>query len=179
MKINNFGRIAYLLVLILIPYFQCKCMSNKKSNGENILSWYSTLPICPCQNPDKNSLQLNDSWAKDKGDIAKFHKGANECFRSYPPMQTNEGESCQQCCYDKDGNLITNGSGAGTPDKMSTCSGEDKKGIMTTRVLGLLGHYQKDVKPWFDMGGQDSGWIKYNLLWKPNNGNYTTERKKR
>jgi hypothetical protein len=41
------------------------------------------------------------------------HPGADLCIRS---TQSASGAG-QQCCYDKDGKLITGGRGAGTPDK--------------------------------------------------------------
>lgn len=160
-----------ILGLLLLASLHCKCNSAKKSNGDTIEVWYNKLPACPCENPDKNGVNLNDGWAKDRGDIGKYHKGANECFRSYPAVSTSEGESGQQCCYDSNGKLIAEGRSAGTPDKESTCDGEDAEGVMTVRYRGLLGHYKKDVKPWEEMGGVDSGWVKYNLLWKPDNRN--------
>jgi AMOP domain len=158
---------------IILVFASCNMItcSNKQPIGvSNAKKWYDTLPSCPCENPDKNGVQLNDGWAKDKGEIEKYHSGATECFRSYPVILTDEGASGQQCCYDSAGYLITDGSGAGTPDKESTCAGENKKGIMTMRIAGLFRHYRKDVVPWDEMGGKDSGWKKYNLLWVPNQG---------
>jgi hypothetical protein len=152
-----------IVITVLLSYSK-----NDKLNSNT--TWYNYLPNCPCQNPDSKAVYINDNWAKDKGNIAKYHKGARECFRSYPPITTSEGESAQQCCYDTSNNLITEGSGAGTPDKVSTCSNENEKGIMTIKIIAILGHYQKDVKPWNNMGGQENGWVKYNLLWKPNKG---------
>lgn len=134
------------------------------------MAWYNYLPDCLCQNPDRRFINIKDGWAKDKGDINKYHKGASSCFRSYPPTITSEGESGQQCCYDKSSNLITQGSGTGTPDKVSTCNGENSEGIMTTKFTAFFKHYRKDVKPWNNFGGQNGGWVKYNLLWKPNKG---------
>jgi hypothetical protein len=133
--------------------------------------WLEKLPACPCESPDKYGIKLNDGWAKDKGNINKYHQGATESFRSYPAILTSEGHSGQQCCYDKNGNLITEGRAAGTPDKENTCDGENSEGIMTIRFTSLLAHYYKDVKPWEEFGGIDSGWIKYNKIWKPNNKN--------
>lgn len=151
------------------------CSNKQPISASSVKKWYDTLPPCPCENPDKNGVQLNDGWAKDKGEIEKYHSGATECYRSYPVMETTEGASCQQCCYDSSGKLITGGSGAGTPDKESTCSGENSSGVMTMRLTGILGHYKKDVVPWDEMGGKDSGWKKYNLFWVPNKGNACRE----
>lgn len=161
-SLNNLLLLALSMIIIACHHHTPKTAST---------TWYEKLPNCPCENPDKKGVKLNDGWAKDKGDIAKYHRGAAECFRSYPPVETAEGVSGQQCCYDAEGELITGGCGAGTPDKVSTCDGEDEHGAVKTRVSGVLGHYTKDVKPWDKFGGVDSGWVRYNAIWKPNNGN--------
>ena len=147
------------------------CKHSKKGEGSQNTVWYDQLPACPCENPDKNGVVLNDGWAKDAGNIAKYHAGSAECFRSYPATKTSEGESGQQCCYDVEGKLITGGSAAGTPDKSCTCKGEDAQGVMVTDYGNLLGHYTNDVRPWDRYGGVDSGWVEYNKLWVPNNKN--------
>ena len=147
----------------------CMCKNAKQAAAINTM-WYSGLPTCPCENPDKNGIALQDGWAKDAGNINHYHKGASECFRSYPAITTAEGQSCQQCCYDTSGHLISYGSGAGTPDKISTCDGEDSNGKMKTKFSRVLNHYIKDVKPWEEFGGVDSGWKKYNQLCVPDTG---------
>lgn len=129
------------------------------------------LPDCPCKAPDYNGLSLNDGWAKDKGNLKKYHMGAYTSYRSYPAVKTKWGLSCQQCCYDSNGNLIKSGRGAGTPDKISACRGENDKGFMKVRLGGLIGHYFKDVKPWKKyMRSDNSGWARYNQQWPPNPG---------
>lgn len=45
--------------------------------------------------------------------VWNFHPGAEKCIRS----QKNGNGAVQQCCYDKTGDLITSGPGAGTPDR--------------------------------------------------------------
>lgn len=130
-------------------------LASNPNNDRANTAWYDQLPKCPCQNPDRAVIHVADGWAKDRGNIAKYHTGAAACFRSYPPITTDEGLSAQQCCYDRENNLITDGSGAGTPDKVSACSGEDKAGAMTTSILGAIGHYRKDVKPWNDLGAKE------------------------
>jgi len=134
--------------------------------------WYAKLPSCPCRNPDWNGVVLHDGWAKDKANLKKYHRGAAASFRSYPAVKTTAGTSCQQCCYDKNGDLITAGRGAGTPDKCSACSGEDQKGYMKFRFFGLIGHYFKDVRPWSRLIARDSvrGWAVYNKDWLPDTG---------
>lgn len=139
--------------------------------NESEYGWTESLPPCPCENPDFNGVKLNDGWAKDMGNIEKYHKGSTACYRSYPYVRTNVGKSCQQCCYDANGKLITEGSGAGTPDKVSTCSGEKTDGSMRVKSSGLWGHYFKDVRPWSKLGGEECGWKEYNKLWVPNKGN--------
>lgn len=135
--------------------------------------WFDSLPDCPCLSPGD---KIGDGWAIEKGDLSKFHKGAATSFRSYPAIKTNAGKSGQQCCYDSDGHLITSGQAAGTPDKVSTCSGETKKGIVKLRIIGLPGHFKSDVKPWKQfMKGDSLGWRKYNLVWVPNTGNNCIE----
>jgi hypothetical protein len=134
--------------------------------------WYNKLPACPCRSPDYAGVVLHDGWARDKADLNKYHKGAFSSYRSYPAIKTSEGYSCQQCCYDRNGDLITSGRAAGTPDKISACRGENSKGIMTIRPFGLIGHYFRDVHPWLkDMRADTTGWKKYNAAWLPNAGN--------
>ena len=134
-------------------------------------NWFKTLPTCPCFNPDRNQIILADGWAKDKGNLSTYHKGAAECFRSYPYLKTAAGNSCQQCCYNKAGELIKAGPGAGTPDKVSTCAGEDDSGNMKIRFFSLMNHYFKDVQPWKKAGTPENAWKIYNQYWVPNQGN--------
>jgi hypothetical protein len=153
-------------LLLLLSLFSC----NDIPPGQNAPPWHTTLPHCPCQNPDYDSIRLGDGWAKDVGNIAKYHAGALECFRSYPAVKTSVGQSGQQCCYDRTGRLIPCGSGAGTPDMVSTASGEDKNGVMKTDYWMLIGHWRKDVRPWTAAGGRDSGWVRYNIGHPPDTG---------
>jgi hypothetical protein len=134
--------------------------------------WYDKLPDCPCFSPGD---KLDDGWAIEKGDLSKFHKGATTSFRSYPAIETSAGKSGQQCCYDENGKLITSGQAAGTPDRIGTCKGENEKGIVRLRILGLPGHFKNDVKPWKQFMQEDSiGWKKYNSIWVPNTGKSCT-----
>jgi hypothetical protein len=159
----------YLFFLIMLPSF-----NNPQSNQDET-PWYTTLPACPCKDPDFNGVKIGDGWAKDKGDFQRYHQGAASSYRSYPSVKTSEGRSAQQCCYDEKGNLITMGRGAGTPDKVSVCKGEDKDGNMKLRLTGAVGHYYKDVKPWKKLMKTDStGWQKYNAEWMPDNSNKCT-----
>jgi hypothetical protein len=135
-------------------------------------AWHELLPDCPCRDPDAAGIKIGDGWAKDKGNLKRYHNGAATSFRSYPATKTSEGKSGQQCCYDINGNLILSGAGAGTPDKVSTCKGETRKGKMKFRMSGIIGHVRKDVRPWKKrMKTDKNGWIGYNRLWPPNQGN--------
>jgi len=146
--------------------FICVIIISLTAHAQQInQAWYESLPSCPCNDPDRDSVRLNDGWAKDKGNFKKYHPGAESSYRSYPAVRTTEGLSGQQCCYDAGGKLITSGPAAGTPDKVSTCRGENGEGNMKTRLLGLWGHYFKDVRPWIRLG-----WLAYNEEWKPDQG---------
>ena len=168
MRITHVPKLLLMKVLLgTVLLFVLLNIWNSKSDPD----WHKSLPPCPCKNPDLNGVQLNDGWAKDQGDIATYHKGAAECFRSYPYIETSAGKSGQQCCYDRTGSLIQSGSGAGTPDKVSTCAGEDKDGVMKVRTFALLSHYFKDVKPWKNSGEPDVAWKVYNQGWPPSQVN--------
>lgn len=56
-----------------------------------------------------------DSWLRRTTGfgLQAFHPGARRCIRA--PAEGTVGG--QQCCYDIDGALITDGAGAGTPDR--------------------------------------------------------------
>lgn len=144
------------------------CIGADRLQGQP--EWYTMLPDCPCRNPDEKGVHLNDGWAIDKGEIAVYHPGAEICFRSYPFVKTAAGKSGQQCCYDAGGDLIRSGISAGTPDKVSTCAGEDSKGVMKLRVAGIAGHFFEDVRPWKKAGTPENAWKSYNTLWIPNQG---------
>lgn len=172
---NN--KISHMKIIFALFIFGLVVIiSNGSQDEKNDDEWYKSLPVCPCTNPDMSGVKINDGWAKDKGNISKYHKGATECFRSYPYVKTSTGNSCQQCCYDDGGLLIKVGSGAGTPDKVSTCAGEDTEGIMTSRFLALISHYYKDVKPWEKAGSPNDAWKTYNKYWVPNQGDCSTSK---
>jgi len=154
-----------LLVLAAILTSACQSLRPPVAVGADGAAWTARLPACPCEQPAID--ELDDGWAVDRADIETYHSGAAVCFRSYPSVQTDEGRSGQQCCYDDASALITSGPGAGTPDRASTCAGEREDGTMKVRVAGIAGHLLKDVRHWTRM----SSWQEYNRHWPPDTGN--------
>ena len=116
----------------------CKC--EKWLEKEKNIDWTNDLPACPCTLPD---ISRNPKWGGGQKN-PKYHPGAKICIRS------TSVSARQQCCYDKSNNLITDGEGAGTPDKKGT----------------LFAHMARDVNPWYLCG-----WEKYNTVRPPNNAN--------
>ena len=105
----------------------------KKETTEENMRWLKEIPACPdklCK--DKTSGKFiackGDVWAAPEPASQKFHPGASSCIRS------NSKGPGQQCCYDEDGNLIKDGEGAGTPDRVSP-----------NGLGGVIGHYFSDV----------------------------------
>jgi len=171
------------LISLLIIIFFSSCNSIEKITGVKE-KWYELLPKCPCMNPDKESVHLNDGWAREarrnemswlkriiigKKDFTKFHPGAVSSFRSYPFVVTRingkKRKSGQQCAYDESGKLIKYGAAAGTPDKTSPAKGENRKGILRVNIFRVYSHVRRDANPW-----KKEGWEKYNQLWPPNPG---------
>ena len=147
-------------------------------------TWYTSLPDCPCKNPDLGGVNPNDGWASEGTSHA--HPGAVECFRSYPLKGVNNltlNGPGQQCCYDKCGDLITGGAGAGTPDRYNSTKGESGGGKVIPYVgklfsiagrlvyipAGAALHVIYDYFPWKTLG-----WRRYNLFWPPNQGKDAT-----
>ena len=171
------------ILLILSSIFFLSCGSAKKTTAVE-KNWYEMLPVCPCKNPDQNSIRNNDGWAREKRrdemsrlkklvvgkkDFTLFHPGAAASFRSYPFVTTfingKKYHSGQQCTYDEKGNLIKSGPAAGTPDKVSPASGEKKNGALRVNIFRVYAHVRRDAKPWKKMG-----WEPYNKLWPPDQG---------
>jgi RHS repeat-associated protein len=112
----------------------------EESNAGSV--WTKDLPSCPVD----LSCEDNQAWSQDPDwAVNKYHPGADTCYR----LGTgNWGDNrLNQCCYDPSGRLITDGPGAGTPDK--------------TGVHPF--HYFYDVQPFERMG-----WKKYHEAgWAP------------
>ena len=99
------------------------------------LSWVEDLPACPCclEKREGAFISPGGDFSESLAYHPSEHPGAAVCIRS--SNWTGAGE---QCCYDKFGQLITKGAGAGTPD------------IKTPSPVNLwLGHLHEDVKPFW------------------------------
>ena len=126
--------------------------------------WYETLPDCPCTYAEAQKLakQSGSGWSDCGGANQDFHYGAASEVRWIPPKA---GQPGQQCTYDQNGNLITSGIGAGTPDKVSP-QGCEWYSINPKSVQSFYGHKTKDMDPWWELSCEE-----YLKKWPPNNGN--------
>jgi hypothetical protein len=130
-------------------------------------NWKEGLPDCPCTAKEAR----NTGW-KSEGKNEDYHPGSEECFRKKDPagacMPGQKSPKGQQCCYDKAGNLITHGPGAGTPDKVSPDGASGFLFGATRRHLELdvdpLDRMRSTAKP-----GLPINWEAYQELgWEPN-----------
>ena len=97
--------------------------------------------------------------------LERYHPGAIKCYRS--PYKNQHG---QQCCYDSDMALITNGPGGGTADK--GLAALDMFGLLYSVIMSPIftaPHNQLDVYPFLDCGGS-SGWRAYKKYRTISNG---------
>ena len=130
-----------------------------------MLSWLSQLPNCPCQYP--MNILYNDSiydplqqksfsWKRVTPLLEKLYKPSTvHCIRQ---QITNASTSLtvQVCCFDNSNReLITRGTGAGTPYLVTPEYNYDKL------------HEQLDLVPLLICGGD---WTRYQALRPPNNG---------
>jgi hypothetical protein len=129
--------------------------------------WLSVLPACPCTDAVASK---SPDWVGPGACQPPYHIGAATGYRSakgYASVPgTNHG---QQCCYDKAGNLITEGAGAGTPDVVQAPAGVGAAigGIFSSGPgpVAAYDHYYADVVPFNELG-----WEIYNRYWVPNKG---------
>jgi RHS repeat-associated protein len=185
------------------PHVNRRDLTQKKFNDwheeeKNNLDWIGDLPTCPCKlendcrtvcrvsygatmgavimryetecfwvNPD------SDTWSEPENPNVwgNFHPGAERCIRT---KATGAGE---QCCYDEDGNLITDGLGAGSADRSSPSNG------LWNNLLQSSGHGAQDVTPFkwaqeLDGGGFGENTKKYYEVRPANNKNNCSENKK-
>lgn len=97
--------------------------------------------------------------------LERYHPGAVKCYRS--PYKNQHG---QQCCYDSDMILITNGPGGGTADKgLATLDIFSIFYSAITSPLFSSPHKRFDVHPFLDCGGS-SGWRAYKKYRPISNG---------
>ncbi|XP_041668934.1 isthmin-2-like [Cheilinus undulatus] len=124
------------------------------------------LPSCPCSYPSEvvyRAVNIADlhlgrtyrwrdaSGTKERLDIYK--PSARFCIRSMLSYHSTT-LAAQHCCYDDQMRLITRGSGAGSPD------------LISTEFSAEL-HYQVDVLPWILCKGD---WSRFHAIRPPNNG---------
>ncbi|XP_007241898.1 isthmin-2 isoform X2 [Astyanax mexicanus] len=123
------------------------------------------LPSCPCIYPSEvfqGMVTLQDKghnqtfhW-KDASDLKEhldiYKPSASSCLRS---ALSAEGTTlaAQHCCYDSQGQLITRGKGAGTPNLISTEFSPEL-------------HFKVDVLPWILCKGD---WSRFHAVRPPNN----------
>jgi hypothetical protein len=122
---------------------------DKEKERDN--KWNDNLTPCPCklnkpkctpsprtgkklpfENPD------NTKWENPSSDLFGYHNDARACMRS----KTAGGSPGEQCCYDKNGDLITGGSGAGTADRAAPGSG---LGDLWNNIFDPNRHHAQDV----------------------------------
>lgn len=114
---------------------------DKKLYGDD---WLKKLKPCPCKKADA----LKPDFEPYPSDVLT-HAGCEICYRT-PFKPGSPLRSGQQCCYDKSGELITSGTGAGTPDFYHPII-----------VLNPAGHFINDVYPFLvckKAGRMDKYW---------------------
>ena len=108
---------------------------NKNNN------WMSKVPKCPCT--VKEVIEMADVFLEDK--VPSLHQPCTATYNksgctatSYRTIFPANNGAGNQCCYDINGALITNGLSAGTIDRYSPSS-----------IMGVVGHFTHDVLPFF------------------------------
>lgn len=122
--------------------------------------WLDQLPDCPCT--EDAAKDPKSAWSSDAAPDTHFHPNADSCYRqsSRPYKFGQRLPTGQQCCY-KDGQLITAGPSAGTPDYTST-------DVPVNALPGAAGqHFRNDVMPFLIC--QKGGMLDYYLLQRPPN----------
>ena len=123
------------------------------------LSWTNELPAVYSRLGDGNTdpeppSEENscDEWGELRSlGSNHFHPGASVEYRS----NEVEGRHGHQATYDNDGNIIPNGVGAGTADKVSP---------RTSDPLSLLGHLEADVLPYIWAAQLDANPVKGTII---------------
>jgi len=123
------------------------CISGKMYLSTVSPATFDGLPDCPCKFDEDLKDEGDGTWSANFNSNW-FHPGASKEMR-WTPLNGGPG---QQCTYDAEGNLITGGLAAGTPDKHSPSS-------------NILGHTAHDVAPLFAYSCK-----QYFSVFPPNNG---------
>ena len=131
---------------------------------ENYPDWKDKLPDCPCT---QEEIDKSDLFERNDYGLETHHPGAASGYRSSEPVEIKSSvnpelpklEAGQQCTFDRNGDVITRGEGAGTPDAFSP-----------SEATNVLEHYQTDVFPSRNMSTKE-----YHQEWTPNNGNKCPE----
>jgi len=118
--------------------------------------WYEYLPDCPLM--ERTAGDNPTEWARDSffydffSVSGCYHIGASDCYRTRKGYQSSSNSPFhgQQCCYDDSGFLIRRGTGAGTPDFISSEVSE---------------HARLDVMPFLVLPLSE-----YHSVWPPNQG---------
>jgi RHS repeat-associated protein len=144
----------------------------------NDMGWLKGLPNCPCSLKSCDGggyVSPDDSkWELVRAPKQEHHPGAKYDLRS---KESNEAGAGQQCTFDENGNLITEGIGAGTPDRKHWWPGwaGGYLGIAANWVRdgGHIGH---DVTPFefaamIDARQGGGNRERYLEVRPPNNGN--------
>lgn len=134
-------------------------------------AWFNGLPSCPCHiSPAAlyNNNTVYDLQQKKRfnwkvihaksGKLNIFKPDAAYCIQQQLSMSASS-PSAQQCCYDKNFQLITRGSGAGTPH-------------LVAPEIDYSLHSEVDLKPFILCQGD---WTRYQAVRSPNNGYNCTD----
>jgi RHS repeat-associated protein len=121
--------------------------------------WKNVLPDCPCT---EQEAKRSGEYKQEGFGLSFFHPGAASSYRSQPREYRQGGRLItkpgQQCTYDPKGNLITSGSGAGTPDFSSPADGIGSEGFNKHQLIDVW-------RTWAVLG-----WHEYSQTWRPNQG---------
>jgi len=155
----------------LLPYLLLFTVYENRFYSYN--NWYDNLPNCPCSYDEAKKLNERSNpkgeWL-DCGEASQdYHYGATYEIRWAP---SEAGKPGQQCTYDIDGNLITSGIAAGSPDKVSPRACGFIDGALNFDISTPQAHNKKDVEPW-EKGGISC--IEYLKDWPANNGSSCSE----
>jgi hypothetical protein len=131
---------------------------------ENYSGWQEAAPDCPCT---QEEIEKSPEFEGNDYGLETHHPGASSGYRSSEPVEFKSSvnpeaptlEVGQQCTYDQEGDLITHGEGAGTPDAYSP-----------SEITNIPDHYETDVFTSKHMSTE-----QYHETWTPNNGNNCQE----